>query len=240
MVNQSEVSLNEYSQVDSLNSDNSIKGEKSVAKDAEFWLPKITRGHFTWLSDDAKVKVHLAKDLDQLWNLPHVHQDNILAAWWSIYRKGRKENGERFINACLYQKAVCLQRLGRKHYLKVWQEERLQNPQAVLRKFDLFSDAHYNVFNHYIDRAMKMSAKVGKLPGTVKSKKTELRPEHILAALKLPITTPSNLQVVFIFTLMHLTGPRGGEKLRSLNFGRFTKVCARDRKPKHYVFNSNV
>ena len=66
MVNQSEVSLNEYSQVDSLNSDNSIKCEKSVAKDAEFWLPKITREYFTWLSDDFRQQNVIIKQQNEI------------------------------------------------------------------------------------------------------------------------------------------------------------------------------
>ena len=62
-------------------SQNSVKGEQQLAKDAEFWLPKVTRDHFTWLTDEGRQKVKLCKSLEEFWGLSTVHQDNILAAW---------------------------------------------------------------------------------------------------------------------------------------------------------------
>ena len=87
---------------------------------------------------------------------------------------------------------------------------------------------------------MKKSANAGKLPGSLKREKTNLTTEHILAALQLPITSPANLQAVFIFNLMHLAGPRGGDELRSLHFGMFSQVKGRDGTPTHWVFDQSV
>ena len=98
MVNQSEVSLNEYSQVDPLNSDNYIKGEKSVAKDAEFWLPKITREHFTWLSDDFGQQNVIIKQQNEIMQKP-LNCDCILTSKLELYIFWP-------LNICIFQKQV--------------------------------------------------------------------------------------------------------------------------------------
>ena len=87
----------------------------------------------------------------------------------------------------------------------------MNNPDSQLRKLDILSDGLYKIFYSQIDSAMKKSANAGKLPGSLQREKTKLATEHILAALQLPITSPANLQAVFIFNLMHLAGPRGGD-----------------------------
>ena len=67
---------------------NSERSEHTVKLDAAYWLPKVNRELFTWLDDEGKSKVRLVTNLNDFWKLDKVHQDHILAAWWSIYRKG--------------------------------------------------------------------------------------------------------------------------------------------------------
>ena len=68
---------------------NSERSENTVNLDAAYWLPKVNRELFKWLDDEGKSKVRLVTNLPDFWKLEEVHQDHIMAAWWSIYRKGR-------------------------------------------------------------------------------------------------------------------------------------------------------
>ena len=61
---------------------NSVKGETQIANDAKFWLTQVQPEHFTWLNDEAKQKVKLAKDLKEFWALEKVHQDNVPAVFF--------------------------------------------------------------------------------------------------------------------------------------------------------------
>ena len=70
---------------------NSLLSEKTVINDAKFWIPLIETNHFTWLSDEDKEKVVVPKTLEEFWDLSPVHQDHVLAAWWILFRKGRKQ-----------------------------------------------------------------------------------------------------------------------------------------------------
>ena len=47
----------------------------------------------------------MVTNLNDFWKLDKVHQDHILAAWWSIYRKGRSTEGDILGNESLYVKA---------------------------------------------------------------------------------------------------------------------------------------
>ena len=92
---------------------NSSKLEMQVSKDAQFWLPLVKREHMTWLNEESRLLVPLPKNIDEFWALNQAVQDNVLAAWFTIYRKGRKIDGQHLVNDSLYVKAVAFQRLGR-------------------------------------------------------------------------------------------------------------------------------
>ena len=70
---------------------------------------------------------------------------------------------------------------------------------------------------------MISSAKEGKLAGSKKKKRNVLEKEFIAAALKLDWEDPCTLQCSFIIMLMLMTGVRGGEEMRDLHWGMFSK-----------------
>ena len=128
-----------------------------------------------------------------------------------------------FINATLYQKAVSLQRLGSAHYKSIWQQKRLENPSAKLRTFKILSDPEYGTFVKYINAAMICSARAGKKAGSKKKERSILEKEYIARALKLDWEEPVSLQCSFIIMLMLMTGVRGGEEMRDLHWGMFSR-----------------
>ena len=63
------------------------------------------------------------------------------------------------------------QRLGRKHYDTIFQQDLLNDPNAVCKKFDIFDDPQYMEFINVLDVEMKKSAAMGLVAG----KKKDLR-----------------------------------------------------------------
>ena len=103
-------------------------------------------------------------------------------------------DGEKFINASLYQKAICFQRLGKSYYKSIWEQKRLSNPDEKLRTFNILSDSEYGTFVKFINTAMINSAMDGKIAGSKKKERSRLNKEFIGEALKLDWEDPTSLQ----------------------------------------------
>ena len=59
---------------------NSERLELQVTKDAQFWLPLITKVDMTWLKEESRLLIDLPKTIDEFWGLTKASQDNVLAA----------------------------------------------------------------------------------------------------------------------------------------------------------------
>ena len=149
-------------------------------------------------------------------------------------------DGEKFINASLYQNAVSFQRLGKSHYKSIWEQKRLSNPDEKLRTFNILSDPEYGTFVKYINAAMISSAKDGKVAGSKKKERSILEPEYIAQALKLNLEDPVSLQCSFILMLMLMTGVRSGDEMRDLHWGMFSKRVNRAGDVLYWIWDPNT
>ena len=54
--------------------ENTLKAIETIQNDAPWWVPRITRDHFTWLPFESHQQVQLAKTRDEFWKLKSTHQ----------------------------------------------------------------------------------------------------------------------------------------------------------------------
>ena len=78
--------------------DNTSRRNGVVMRDLTFWLPLINDND---ISEDVRGRIKLVKSVHELLKRKQIEQSHILAGFIRIYRKGRKINGDRYLNATL-------------------------------------------------------------------------------------------------------------------------------------------
>jgi len=198
-------------------------------KDLNFWL-KHTKEH---LCDG----IPAVTTFDELLKLPVAQIGYILSKVLQIIRRDRKLGGTRLANCTLKNKAESWQRIIRNAWLEEDSIKVLFEENYVPRKFQMYEDPRLAGFKRTLDEEMRISASEGLSSGRVKATRSSVKPSHLKKIMQLYNTSnPRDMELCFGVTLMLQLGNRGGEELRRMHWGQFSKKFD-DENGKYFYFD---
>ena len=134
-----------------------------------------------------------------------------------------------------------IQRVGRNHYDAMYQQDLLNDPNAVCRRFDLFDDQRYQEFVNLLDVEIKKSAAMGLLAWKKKELRDPIEPHYLRKVFELDwVSVPVYLEYVTVVNVMLLLKIRGGRELaEDLNWAQFKQVNDENGRQLFWEYNPN-